>query len=217
MFLSRLSLMLRCTRRFLVQNRKFKAWAVKLCRMGLVQRHLMPNFDAVAHTTHTTHTTHTHTHSTRTHTHSTHTVRRCAADLAVPVLGVLVLVMWCVDGCQDSLYVSAAVGGAGRGAGGRSSPSLLLCGPRPPSSAAASARCALLCSMVADCALSVVRCAVLCCAVRCCRGWWSIQRRRRWWRRSRGRPKSRRSLARPAEAEDAEWGEAGEEEEEEEW
>ena len=78
MFLSRLSLMLRCTRRFLVQNRKFKAWAVKLCRMGLVQRHLMPNFDAVAHTTHTTHTTHTHTLNTHTHTQHPHcTAVRC--------------------------------------------------------------------------------------------------------------------------------------------
>ena len=39
--------MLACTKRFLVQNRKFKAWAQKLCKMGLVERKLLPSFDAV--------------------------------------------------------------------------------------------------------------------------------------------------------------------------
>ena len=43
-------LMLHCTQRFLVQNRKFKLWASKLCKLGLVERKLLPSFDAVAHT-----------------------------------------------------------------------------------------------------------------------------------------------------------------------
>ena len=47
MSLQQTTLMLRCTQRFLVQNRKFKAWAAKLSRMGMVEKRLMPNFDAV--------------------------------------------------------------------------------------------------------------------------------------------------------------------------
>jgi N-acetylmuramoyl-L-alanine amidase CwlA len=47
MTLRQTELMLGCTQRFLLQNRRFKQWANKLCKLGLVDKKLLPSFDAV--------------------------------------------------------------------------------------------------------------------------------------------------------------------------